>query len=131
MPNYEDLKKKAKDAIDTIADISVEAYKIAEEKARVLARRTKLNTEITRDKALVRRLKIEIGGIYYDLHKDCPEDALKQNCDEITAAFERIEARRKEIDELKNNANCCECDDDAEEAPFEPAPESDDANQDH
>ena len=118
MPNYEDLKKKAKDAIDTIADISVEAYKIAEEKARVIARRTKLNTEITRDKALIRRLKMDIGARYYDLHKGDAEEMLKESCDDITAALDRIEARRAEIEELKSSGtdSCCCCEDDADEA---------------
>ena len=131
MPNYDDLKKKAKDAIDTIADISVEAYKIAEEKAKILARRTRLNTEIAREKAAIRRLKAEIGGIYYDLHKDAPEEALKQDCDEITAALDCIAAKKKEIEDLKNSAACdceCECgsDNEAGDAPFEPAPENHD-----
>ena len=72
MANYEDFKKKAKDALETIADVSAEAYKIAEEKARVLARRAKLNAEITREKALIRRVKLDIGNKYYELHRDDP-----------------------------------------------------------
>ena len=133
MSNYEDLKKKAKDAIDTIADISVEAYKVAEEKARVLARRTKLSAEITREKATVRRLKVEIGNTYYDLHKDDPEEAFKQNCEEITASLDSIAAKRREIEELKSSvagaccdgddASCCNSDSDTAEAEYEPAPE--------
>lgn len=133
MPNYEDFKKKAKDAIDTLADISVEAYKAAEEKARILARRTKLSAEITRDKALIRRLKAEIGNKYYDLHKDDPEEALKQDCEEITSALDRIAVRKDEIEELKNSSasECC-CDEDAccdetVEAEVEPAPEAETA----
>ena len=124
MPNYEDLKKKAKDAIDTIADISAEAYKVAEEKARILARRAKLNAEITREKSIVRRLKAEIGATYYDLHKDAPEEALKQNCEDVTASLERIDAKRKEIEELKAAAagECCDCC--ADDAECEPAPEA-------
>ena len=137
MPNYDDLKKKAKDAIDTIADISVEAYKIAEEKARVLARRTKLSADITREKATIRRLKVEIGGAYYDLHKDNPEEPLKQSCEEITTSLDNIAAMRKEIEELKNNgadACCCDCgeepaDAECEVVADEPAAE-DDGNDD-
>ena len=136
MPNYEDLKKKAKDAIDTIADISVEAYKIAEEKARILARRTKLSADIIREKAAIRRLKVEIGGAYYDLHKSDPEEALKQSCEEITASLDSIAAMRREIEELKNNnadACCCDCGEDAADAECEvvadePAAEDDGSN---
>jgi len=123
MPNYEDLKKKAKDAIDTITDISVEAYKIAEEKTRVLARRTRLNAEITREKSLIRRLKADIGNAYYDLHKDDAEEALKENCDGITSALDRIAEKKAEIEELKASAAadncCCDCCDAEAEAEAE------------
>ena len=125
MANYDDIKKKAKEALETIADVSVEAYKIAEEKAKVLAKRAKLNAEITHEKSVIRRLKLEIGGIYYDLHKDDPEEALKQNCDAITASLDSIAAKRMELEDLKrtdqsadedaNEGECeCEC---AEPAP--------------
>ena len=101
MANYDEIKKKAKEALETIADVSVEAYKIAEEKAKVLAKRAKLNAEITHEKSVIRRLKLDIGGVYYDLHKDDPEDALKPGCDSITASLESIAAKRMELEDLK------------------------------
>ena len=110
MSNYDDFKKKAKDALDTLADVSVEAYKLAEEKARIFAKKAKLTAGIANEKATIRRLKVEIGGIYYKLHKDAPEEALKQQCEEIAAAVDRIAAKRRELEELKN---CCTCDADA------------------
>jgi len=114
MANYDDIKKKAKDALETLADVSVEAYKIAEDKAKVFARRTKLNAEITREKALIRRKKFDIGGIYYDLHKCCPDEALKEHCDAITASLDLIADKRAELEYLKTNglgntADDCGC----------------------
>ena len=114
MANYDDLKKKAKETLETIADVSVEAYKVAEEKAKVIAKRTKLNAEIAREKGLIRHLKSDIGNKYYKMHKDDPEEALKKDCDSITDAIARIEANKKEIDELKKGGVCCECDADAD-----------------
>jgi len=102
MATYEDFKKKAKEALDTIADVSVEAYRVAEEKAKILARRAKLNTEITREKAAIRRTKIRIGDAYYELHKDSPEDALRQYCDDITTSLEQIAGKQRELEELKS-----------------------------
>ena len=113
MPNYDELKKKAKDALETIADVSVEAYKLAEEKARVLAKKAKLNTEITREKATIRRTKFNIGDTYYDLHRHDPEDALRQFCGEITASMDVIAAKQRELEELKKNANTCDCSEDS------------------
>jgi len=119
MANYDEFKKKAKDALETIADVSVEAYKLAEEKAKVFARRAKLSAEITREKSVIRRLKFDIGGAYYDLHKDDAEEALKQSCEGITASLDSIAAKRAELEDLKRNG--LSHDEPEEEA--EPAPE--------
>ena len=117
MANYDELKKKAKDALGTIADVSAEAYRVAEEKARILAKRARLNAEITREKALIRRMKNEIGNKYYALHKDDAEEALKDECASITDALVRIAEKRCAIEELKTGGGssssectdaCCE-----------------------
>ena len=120
MAVYDDLEKKAKEALDTIADVSVEAYKIAEEKAKILARRTRLSAEITREKAAIRRTKIRIGDTYYELHKGDPEEAMKEFCETISASLDLIAAKQREMDELKKGPaaddadaeECCdrECD---------------------
>ena len=127
MANYEDLKKKAKDALETIADVSTEAYKLAEEKARILAKKARLNAEIAREKASIRRLKNDIGGKYYELHKDDPEEAFKGSCESITDALASIGAKKREIEELKNtvsNADCSEdCSEESNENRNEPPPE--------
>ena len=112
MANYDDIRKKAKDALDTLADVSVEAYKLAEEKTRVLAKRAKLTAAIANERASVRRLKVEIGGTYYKLHKDAPDDELKQLCDEVTFALDSIAAKQRELEDLRN---CRSCDTESEE----------------
>jgi len=124
MPKYDELKKIAKDALDTIADVSVEAYKLAEEKARVLAKRAKLGAEITRERALIRRAKFNIGGVYYELHRDAPEEEMKLYCDEIAASIELIAANQREIEELKKGAAPC-CDEEAESCCCEEVKEED------
>jgi len=103
MPNYDDLKKKAKDALDTIADASVDAYKVAEEKTKVLAKKTKLRAGIVNEKATIRRLSVELGTTYYKKYKDDEGAEFKQLCDEISCAYERISAKEEEITELKAN----------------------------
>ena len=119
MATFDDFKKKTKEALDTLADVSVEAYRIAEEKAKILARRAKLNTEITREKAVIRRTKIRIGDTYYELFKNAPVDELKKYCDEITASLELIAGKQREIEELKNGFVTFDDEDDD----FEPEPE--------
>jgi len=102
MATIEDLKKKAKEALDTIADVSIEAYKAAEVKARILARKAVLNAEITRERTIIRRAKIHIGNTYYKLHKDDPEEALQQFCDDITTSIDIIAAKQNELEDLRN-----------------------------
>jgi len=104
MPNYDDFKKKAKVALDSVADASVDAYKAAEEKTRVLARKTKLRAGILNDKATVRRLSVELGTRYHKKYKDDENSEFRQICEEITCAHERIAAKEEEIAELKRNA---------------------------
>ena len=117
MANYDDFRKKAKDAFNTITDVSVEAYRLAEEKARIIAKKARLNAGIANERATIRRLNVEIGATYYKLNKDNPEDALKQQCEDVSAAYERIAARQAELEELKNCSVCgetmqnCECSD--------------------
>ena len=104
MPNYDDFKKKAKDALDSFADASVDAYKVAEEKTRILARKTKLRAGIVNDKATVRRLSVELGTRYHKKYKDDENSEFRQICEEISCAHERIAAKEEEIAELKRNA---------------------------
>jgi hypothetical protein len=102
MSNYDGFKKIAKETLDSIADASVDAYKIAEEKARVLAKKTKLRAGIVNDRATVRRLSVELGTAYYKKYKDNAASEFEQLCSEITSAHERIAAKEQEIEELKN-----------------------------
>jgi len=103
MPGYDDFKKKAKGAIETIADASVDAYKVAEEKTKILARKTKLRAGIVNDKATIRRLSVELGTKYYNKYKDDEKSEFRQLCEEITSAFEKIALKEEEIAELKAN----------------------------
>jgi hypothetical protein len=101
MTNFDGFKQKAKDTMETIADKSIELYKIAEEKTKLLAKITRLNAEVALEKSTVRRLYKEIGKKYYELHKSSPEEALEQTCLEVTSSLKCITAKQKEIDELK------------------------------
>jgi hypothetical protein len=104
MDNFDDFKKKAKETMETIADKSVELYKIAEEKTKILARTTKLQAEIALERGNVRRLYKEIGKTYYELHKEAPETALEQKCGDVTVSLDRIATKLQEIQDIKKAA---------------------------
>ncbi|UOO36843.1 hypothetical protein IZU99_06025 [Oscillospiraceae bacterium CM] len=101
MTNFDDLKQIAKDTMETIADKSVELYKIAEEKTKVLARTTKLTTEIALEKGNIRRFYRELGQLYFEQHGTSPEPAFEPGCTAITACLLVIAEKQKEIDDLK------------------------------
>jgi len=124
MANYDEFKKKAKDALDAFTDASVDAYKAAEEKTRVLARRTKLRASIVNDKAVVRRLSVELGTKYHKKYKDDENSEFRQICEEITCAHERIAAKEEEIAELRRNAEIKPTAPPKPRPKPEPAPES-------
>ena len=121
MSSMDELKRKTKDAIDAIADVSKEAYKLAESKTVELAKRAKINSEIAREKSHIRRLRSELGKLYFELHKENPIEPLSPLCDEMSAAYARIKAKRQELEDFINS---CEFDD-----PFEDE-DSDDAEND-
>jgi len=102
MANYEEFKKKAKDALDSFADASVDAYKSAEGKAKILARKTKLRAGIVNDKAVIRRVSVELGTLYYKKYKDDPKSEFAKQCKEIYEAHCKIAEKELELEELKN-----------------------------
>ena len=103
MANYDEFKKKAKSALDSFADASIDAYKTAEEKTRILARKTKLRAGIVNEKATIRRLSVELGTRYYNKYKDDENNEFSKICVDISGAHDRIAEKEKEIAELKNN----------------------------
>jgi hypothetical protein len=104
MTNFDDIKQKAKETAGVIADATVELYKIAEEKTKILAKTAKLQAENSVDRNAIKKLYTEIGKLYYDKYRDDTKPELDQDCAEITAAFERIALRLKEIELIKKAA---------------------------
>ena len=132
MANYDGFKKKAKETLDTIVDVSVDACMLAEEKARILAKKTKLRAGIVNEEATIRRLSVELGTTYYKMYKDSPAPEFEKICVDITGAHERIAIKEKEIEELKKKPTqkvqeakppkqdkCCDDDDKSEDKPEE------------
>lgn len=103
MGSFDELKKFAADTAEAIADKSVEFAKIAADKTKAIARTTRLSTEIMSEKDAVKKRFAEIGKLYYQLHKDEPEEALAQLVDEITVSLDKIDAKKKEIEDLKSD----------------------------
>ena len=70
MAGFDELKQKAIDAAEAIADKSVEIARAAGEKTRTIAKSAKLNAEISKEKSNLKRYYAELGSIYYSFFKD-------------------------------------------------------------
>ena len=101
MATFDDLKKKALDAADVIADVSVDLYKKAEAKTKELARTAKLQADMASDRTAIKKLYMQIGKTYYETHKLFPAEEFEQDCTEITALFDHIAESQSELDEIK------------------------------
>jgi hypothetical protein len=131
MANFDELKEKAKATIGAIADVSVELYKAAGEKAKILAKITMLSAEIARERSAIRRLYGEIGSKYYELHKSDAEEPLAHKTAAITQAYGVISDRQTEIDLLRSSGNITQAEyEDAERDVGEPDTEATDAGGD-
>ena len=100
MSNFDELKQKAKETIETITEFSQETLKTAEAKAKILARKAKLTANITKERTVIRRNQIAIGAIYYEQHKSKPSKALESNCVAITEALNKIAEMESELEGL-------------------------------
>ena len=101
MATFDEIKKKALEAADVIADVSVDLYKKAEVKTKELARMAKLQTDMASDRTAIKKLYLQIGKTYYETHKMFPAEEFEQDCTEVTALFDHIEAAKAEIEDIK------------------------------
>ena len=112
MKDFSELKDKVlstigkaaetgKDIAAKAADAGKDAANKAAAKAKTGTRIAKLSIDIANEKENMKKTYIEIGKLYYDMHKDDPEGFFIQLCDEVTLAMESVAAKQAEIDELR------------------------------
>jgi len=105
MKSFDELKKIAMGAAETIADKSYELYKVAEEKTKIAAKDARIRGEITRQKGTLKKLYAELGVQYFDSCAEPPQE-LEQLFTEISATKDAIEALRSDLDILHCNEEC-------------------------
>ena len=102
MKEFDEIKETfLKKAVD-VADKTKELAKTAADKAKNIARITRLTAEIAGEKDIIKKNYSELGRLYYAKYKEEPADnEFEQLIEEIKAAEERIEIKKAEIEELK------------------------------
>lgn len=92
----------AKELSNKAADVTKDFAGKAADKAKAGARIAKLNIEISQEKENMRKTYLEIGKLYYDMHKDDPDGFFIQLCEEINTASKAIAEKEAEIADLKD-----------------------------
>ena len=104
MAKFEDLKNKVMSTVGQIIEKSADIYETAEEKAKYIAKTTKIKAEIAKDNSEIKKLYADLGSLYYCLNKDNPDEALAQLCSEIKDLSDKVEMKQRELDALAAQA---------------------------
>ena len=118
MANFDEIREKLKDTFGIVADTTKDIASKTAEKAKCAARIAKLSMEINGEKDTIKKAYLEIGKLYYEMHRDDPDGFFAQLCDEVTVANANILSKEQEIAELKSGGSaddieveftqCCE-----------------------
>lgn len=122
--DFDELKQRAINTAENIADMSAELYKKAEAKTKSLAKKAKLNADIAKDKNSLRRVYAELGKLYFEKYGEHPDDDFIQCCLEARNLNDMIKSNQAELDAMKETAEEDDADieveiliDDGDEAP--------------
>ncbi len=91
--------KKAKEIVDSGA--MKDAYDRGTTTARCYANIAKLNLQINGELEEQKKVFIEIGRMYYDQNRDCPEGKFATLFDELQESDTKIELMRAELEAAK------------------------------
>ncbi len=103
MANCDEIMEKVKETWEIVAEGAKELAVKTAEKAKTTARIAKLALEINGEKDMIKKAYLEIGKLYYQMHRDDPDGFFAQLCDEITVVSASISAKEEEIAELRRN----------------------------
>ncbi|MCL1828040.1 MAG: hypothetical protein FWG32_00940 [Oscillospiraceae bacterium] len=107
MADINEVKEKAKGAIENVAEITRGFAEKVADTAKFAAKSTKLTVDISAEKDGIRRAYSEIGKHYYETRKGEGDEILKGLCDKISLAklnIEKLEAERSELKDLIRRA---------------------------
>ena len=126
MANFDEIVQKTAETAEVIADRSSVYLRKAADGAKTVMRAGKLKMDIAAEKDCMRRSFSSLGKLYYQLHKDDPEEELAQIVADIALSESKIEAMREEYGDIMGDgveiAVDAVKDEPAEDAPVEEAP---------
>ena len=127
MANFDEIVQKTAETAEALAGKSSVVIGKATDAARSVVRAGKLNMDIVSERDRIRRNYAQLGKLYYEAHKDDPEEAFEQVVADIALSEEKIAAMREELgydDEGEIEVEIIEEEPAPEAAPEEAAPEA-------
>ncbi|MEG0777262.1 MAG: hypothetical protein RR147_00830 [Oscillospiraceae bacterium] len=121
MADINDIKGAVLSTLGSVAGKTRDFAEKAADKAKDVAKVTKLNIELGTEKDTIQKAYLEIGKLYYETRKNSPEGFFVQLCDEISLANDNIARLQVEIETLKSGSDC-KCRHDDIEVEFESIP---------
>ena len=114
MAGFNDFMDMAGAFASKAAEKAKDLASVAAVKTKQVSRIAKLNMDISAQKDTIKKAYAEIGRLYYENHRDDPDPAVVQACQEVDTAKEAIARMEAEIAQLK-----MEIGPEAEDADFE------------
>lgn len=99
-----DFRSRANRLADLAAGKAKGIANRAAKKTKNVSRIAKLNVDIATERDCIKRNYLEIGKLYYETHREEPEDFFLQLCQEIDLALETIAGKEAEIVRLKTES---------------------------
>lgn len=98
MSIFDQIGKKVSDAGKGVA-----------QQTKNLADVTKLNNAISAEEKRVLQICTDIGRMYYDRHKDAPDDEFAEQVAAITASLDQVRQWQEQIKQIKGVVKCTNC----------------------
>ena len=105
MSGFNDFLSKAGAAASKAAEKARDLAVATAAKTKQLSRIAKLNMDISAQKDNMKKAYAELGRLYYEAHRDAPDEACAPLCAQIDVARAAIEALEEEIASLKAAEN--------------------------
>ena len=96
-----DFKKAAENVAGFAANRAKSLASFTAKKTKNISRIAKLNVDIAAERDTIKSAYSEIGKLYYETHREAPEDFFLQLCLEIDHSLESIADMEREIVRLK------------------------------
>ena len=96
-----DIRKAAGRVAGLAANGARTLGSLAAKKTKNAGRIARLNVDIASERDIIKSNYLELGRLYYETHREAPDDELLQLCREIDVSLETIAAKEAVIAGLK------------------------------